>query len=123
MKDQRLPMTRGKGIGGSSLINSMIYTRGTKEDYDRWESLGNPGWGYEDLLPYFEKLENCTIPIRDDSYRGHGGPIYVENAYQTKSGDVFIEAAENAGYNYVDYNGRTNKGVAYMQMNTKKGLR
>ncbi|KAI4454916.1 glucose-methanol-choline gmc oxidoreductase [Holotrichia oblita] len=123
LKDQRIPLTRGKGIGGSSLINSLIYTRGTKEDYNRWESLGNPGWSYEDVLPYFKKLENCTIPIRDDLYRGHDGPISVQDAYQTKSGDVFIEAAENSGYKYVDYNGRTNKGVSYMQHNTKNGLR
>ncbi|GJQ78172.1 hypothetical protein Trydic_g2503 [Trypoxylus dichotomus] len=123
LKDQRVSLIRGKGLGGSSMLNYMIFSRGAKEDYDKWASLGNPGWSYEDVLPYFVKLENCTVPIRDELYRGHDGPISVQDTYHTTATDTFVRAARNSGYNYVDYNGRTNRGVSFFQATTKDGFR
>ncbi|GJQ78173.1 hypothetical protein Trydic_g2504 [Trypoxylus dichotomus] len=123
LASQRMSIAKGKGIGGSSLLNFMAATRGAKEDYDKWASLGNPGWSYADVLPYFKKMENCTVRYRDDLYRGYDGPLHVEEAYSTVSGDAFIESARYNGYKYVDQNGRTNKGVSYFQTFTKRGLR
>ncbi|GJQ77984.1 hypothetical protein Trydic_g2343 [Trypoxylus dichotomus] len=93
-----MSIAKGKGIGGSSLINFIAVTRGAKEDYDTWASLGNPGWSYAEVLPYFKKMENCTISYRDDLYRSYKGPLYVEETYSTVSGDAFIESAEYNGY-------------------------
>ncbi|GJQ78175.1 hypothetical protein Trydic_g2506 [Trypoxylus dichotomus] len=121
--DQRLHFPRGKGLGGSSLINYMVATRGVKEDYDKWASLGNPGWSYRDVFPIFKRMENCTLYFKDDVYRGHHGPIQVAEPYITTSGEAFAAAAQNAGYRYVDYNGKTNKGVSFIQSNLKNGLR
>lgn len=118
-----MALARGKGLGGSSLLNYMIFSRGAREDYDKWAQLGNPGWSYRDVLPYFQKLENCTLEYRDEAYRGHDGPIQVEEPYITVGDEVFVDAAEELGYKYLDYNGRTNKGVSYMQTTTKNGLR
>lgn len=114
---------RGKALGGSSLLNYMIFSRGAREDYDKWESYGNPGWSYKDVLPFFKKLETCKIENRDTEYRGYEGPINVENAYQSKAGRLFIDAAINAGYPSLDYNGREHKGASYCQATTKKGFR
>ncbi|GJQ78176.1 hypothetical protein Trydic_g2507 [Trypoxylus dichotomus] len=120
---QKISYPRGKGLGGSSLINYMVFTRGAKLDYDKWANLGNPGWSYNDLLPIFERLENCTVAYQDRSYRGHKGPVYASTPDIAKSGTVFLDAAENAGYQHVDYNGKTNKGVSLLQANIKRGLR
>ncbi|GJQ74213.1 hypothetical protein Trydic_g22056, partial [Trypoxylus dichotomus] len=121
--DQVYHFPRGRGIGGSSLLNFMIFSRGVKEDYDRWAEMGNIGWSYDEVLPILKRLENCTIHWQDTPYRGHHGPIYVEDPYVSTSGHVFVKAAIKAGYKYVDYNGRTNRGVSYIQATTKKGLR
>ena len=83
---------RGKGLGGSSAINAMVYIRGHKWDYDHWAALGNTGWSYADVLPYFKKSENNTE--FDGEYHGKGGPLNVtklqsDNPIQ----DVFLEGA------------------------------
>ncbi|KAJ8931348.1 hypothetical protein NQ314_015757, partial [Rhamnusium bicolor] len=87
MNDKRCNWPRGKVLGGCSVLNAMLYIRGNKRDYDsvknyvyRWESLGNPGWSYEDVLPYFKKSENMRIPeFRDDEYHGKDGYLSVEH--------------------------------------------
>lgn len=66
---------RGKGLGGSSAINAMVYIRGHKRDYDHWASLGNEGWSYADVLPYFKRSENNSD--FDGEYHGNGGPLHV----------------------------------------------
>ncbi|VEN58387.1 unnamed protein product [Callosobruchus maculatus] len=102
----------------------MICTRGNKMDYDNWEVMGNPGWSYQDLLPYFLKMEDANVAVNDSEYRAKGGPLGVSDVYfTTKLGDVFMEAAQQAGYPYVDYNGRQQMGVSRIQGTLRNGLR
>ena len=70
---RKLYWPRGRGWGGSSSINAMIYTRGHSSDYDHWRQLGNPGWSYDDVLPYFKRAENYEGD-GDEEYHGQGGP-------------------------------------------------
>ena len=117
---------RGKVMGGSSTINFMLYTRGNKKNYDRWEELGNPGWGYKDVLPYFLKLENISIPelSKDKVYHSTSGEVPVNYApYRTPLADAFLEAGKELGYNVVDYNGEKQIGYSYVQTNTRNGSR
>nr|CAI5856045.1 unnamed protein product [Callosobruchus analis] len=84
----------------------MIYSRGNRLDYDLWEAMGNPGWSYKDVLPYFLKSEGASIAVNDSGYHNKDGPLGVSDLpYRTKSATVFLEAAQEAGYPYVDYNG------------------
>ena len=79
MIDKRMSWPRGRGLGGTSLINYMITTRGNREDYDRWAAMGNPGWSYEEILPYLKKLENVRSRDQDLEERGHSGPVTIED--------------------------------------------
>ncbi|KAJ9596066.1 hypothetical protein L9F63_012734 [Diploptera punctata] len=100
MWQNRCLVPRGKVMGGSSTINFMIYTRGNKHNYNRWEQMGNPGWGYKDVLPYFLKLENMSIPeLRTDSiYHSTSGEVPVNYApYRTPLADAFLEAGKELG--------------------------
>nr|CAI5860487.1 unnamed protein product [Callosobruchus analis] len=102
----------------------MVCTRGNKLDYDHWEAMGNPGWSYKDLLPYFRKTEDANVAVNDTGYRGKGGPLGVSDIpFRTKFGDLFVKAAQQAGYPYVDYNGKQQMGVSYMQGTLRDGLR
>lgn len=80
MKDQRCCWTRGKVIGGSSVLNTMLYIRGNRRDYDQWEALGNPGWSYEDVLPYFRKSEDQRNPYLAKNTQYHGTGMYSNTA-------------------------------------------
>ncbi|CAH1986637.1 unnamed protein product [Acanthoscelides obtectus] len=115
----------GKGLGGGSIINLMIFVRGNEGDYNKWEEMGNPGWGYRDVLPYFCKLEDASnVAWNDSQYRGTGGPLSVSSvSYRTKLTDVYIEAAQQAGYPYVDYNGKQQIGISHMQATLRNGMR
>jgi len=115
---------RGKVVGGSSSINAMVYIRGQVDDFNDWRDLGNPGWGWDDVLPYFKKSE--TNSDGGDQYRGDSGPLYVNNVSQDyhplcKS---FIQAAQQYGFDYnPDFNGECQEGVGYYQITTKNGRR
>jgi choline dehydrogenase len=113
----------GKVLGGSSSINGMLYVRGNPADFDRWAALGNPGWSYADLLPYFRKLE--TTEFGDDQMRGRMGPLHVERLRSRHSmGEPFEAAAESAGLaRNPDYNGRAQDGVSPPQVTQKRGAR
>lgn len=86
-------------MGGSSTINGMVYIRGNRRDYDRWEELGNPGWGFESILEYFKKSEDMTIKKHiDDPYHGTGGYLTVENyRHHTPLAYSFLDAASQLG--------------------------
>jgi len=115
---------RGKLLGGSSSINAMVWIRGQREDYDAWAAAGNPGWGFDDLLPIFKAIEDNEAGA--DEWRGRGGPIHVTDnrARVHPLTHRFLKAGEQAGLAVnQDFNGRTQEGVGVYQINTKNGRR
>ncbi len=114
---------RGKVLGGSSSINGMVYIRGQHEDFDHWRQLGNAGWSFQDVLPYFRRSEDQQT-FRDD-YHGGDGPLAVSDpTYSHPICDSFIEAAVEAGYpRNKDFNGASQEGVGYQQTTTRNGRR
>lgn len=124
MKNNRCNWPRGRVMGGSSVLNYMIYTRGNRRDFDRWAELGADGWSYADVLPYFKKLENSRVPNADVMYAGHGGPLTVsEVEWKSEIARAFVAAGLEKGLPYVDYNGPTQIGVSYLQTSTDHGKR
>ncbi|MBP8296022.1 MAG: GMC family oxidoreductase N-terminal domain-containing protein, partial [Burkholderiales bacterium] len=115
---------RGKTLGGSGSINGHIYNRGQRMDFDNWERLGNRGWGYADVLPYFKKSEN-RIGAGDQGYHGAGGPFTITDIDQPDPlCDAFIRGAESLGVPInPDYNGRVQEGIAYAQRSVFRGRR
>lgn len=107
----------GNGIGGATLINGMIYTRGHPSDFDSWGLEGNPGWSYPEVLPYFLKLENMSIPkLAGSKYHSTNGPVHIQYPFQTRLGKMFLEAGKEMGYNIIDYNNpKTMIGVSQTQ--------
>ncbi len=123
MANRRIPCPRGRTLGGSSSINGMLYVRGQPLDYDTWGQLGNRGWSYEQVLPYFKKSEHFE---RDgDDSRGKGGLLNVAEMRETHQlCDAFIDAAEASGYpKNKDYNNGNQEGFGYYQVTMKDGKR
>lgn len=115
---------RGRMLGGSSGVNGTIYVRGESQEYDHWRDLGNAGWGYADLLPYFKRLESTTLG--EDGYRGREGPVHVSTLGDMPDAlsDAFHSACVQAGIPAnEDYNGARYEGVGYLQLNTRRGQR
>ncbi|XP_037292672.1 glucose dehydrogenase [FAD, quinone] [Manduca sexta] len=125
MVDRRCKWPRGKVLGGSSVLNAMLYIRGNKRDYDNWENMGNPGWGYEDVLPYFIKSEDIRIPEHlNDPYHGTGGPLTVEYfRFEHPITSKILEAATQLGYDVRDVNGEFQTGFTRSQATVRDGLR
>jgi choline dehydrogenase len=113
----------GKVLGGSSSINGLLYVRGQAEDYDRWAELGNRGWAFDDVLPYFKKSEDQERGA--DEYHGIGGPLKVSDLRLRRPiADYFIQAATEIGIPLnEDYNGASQEGVGYFQQTAHKGFR
>jgi choline dehydrogenase-like flavoprotein len=114
---------RGKVLGGSSSINAMVYTRGHRADYDAWAAEGNPGWAFDDVLPYFRLSEHNERGA--DAFHGADGPLNVMDLRSPhRFGRVFVEAARQAGYpENRDFNGATQEGVGLYQVTHKDGER
>src|SRR5215813_13966499 len=114
---------RGKVLGGSSSLNAMIYIRGHRHDYDHWRDLGNPGWGYSDVLPYFKKSEDNERGASE--YHGAGGPLRVsEQRSINPLSEAFVEAAEQAGFKRnPDFNGEQQDGFGPYQVTQLQGRR
>ena len=117
-----IPWPRGRVLGGSSAINGLVYIRGQKEDFDLWRQMGNPGWSYDDVLPYFRKAENQERG--SDVHHGVGGPLDVADLRMHHPlHRAFIAAAQEAGYSFnPDFNGTNQDGVGIYQM-TIRGRR
>jgi len=113
---------RGKTLGGSSSINAMLYVRGHKWDYDHWSELGNNGWSYDEILPYFKKAEHNEIHQND--FHGQDGPLNVANIrHKNKPVDDFVETGSSVfGFNE-DFNGESQEGIGYYQTTQKNGKR
>lgn len=120
---RRIAIPRGRGLGGSTLINGMIYVRGQPDDFDEWERMGCQGWGFRDVLPYFRKLETFSGPL--SQWRGHGGPLPVMEVRERPAiADAFIAAAVQRGFEMnEDYNGERQDGFGYYQVNQAAGRR
>ncbi|XP_045539340.1 glucose dehydrogenase [FAD, quinone]-like [Papilio machaon] len=124
-ENQQCNWPRGKVVGGSSVLNYMIYTRGASNDYNKWKQMGNEGWGWDDVLPYFKKVENFNIPSLDDpKYHGHDGFLNVEySPYRTAKSKAWVKGAQEMGFKYGDYNGVNPSGVSFLQLSMKNGTR
>lgn len=116
LNGRRVSVPRGKVIGGSSSINGLVYLRGHRIDYDRWAAMGNPGWSYEDVLPYFKKSEDQERGA--DAYHGVGGPMRISNMRSFHPiYDLFAAAAVEAGQRLnLDFNGAEQDGVGSLQV-------
>jgi choline dehydrogenase len=118
-----LQWPRGKVLGGSSSINGLLYIRGNRLDYDQWRQMGNAGWSYDDVLPYFKRAENQERGA--DDYHGAGGPLAVsDSAYHSELSDRFIAGALEIGIpRNDDVNGAEQEGVGYFQQTVHRGRR
>ncbi|MGB2739395.1 MAG: choline dehydrogenase [Cognaticolwellia sp.] len=123
LNDREIFTPRGKALGGSSSINAMLYVRGQKEDYDHWSSLGNKGWSFDDVLPYFKALEHQERGA--DDFHGINGELNVADSVSKPAvNEEFIQSAIAAGYPANnDFNGASQEGVGYYQVTQKNGLR
>lgn len=125
MDNRRLYWPRGRVLGGSSSINGLIAIRGQAEDYDGWRALGNPGWGFGDVLPYFIKLENNHGLASDQQLHGTSGPLHLTSITgKHELIEAVIGAARTLGVPPTDdFNGRRQEGVGYYQLTTHRGWR
>src|ERR1041385_3825736 len=118
---RRLAWPRGRTLGGSSSVNYMIYIRGHRSDYECWRDLGNAGWGYDDVLPYFKKAEHNER--LKDQFHGQGGPLNVaDHIFRHPLSEAFVATAEAAGLPCNnDFNGQEQYGCGFYQVTQKNG--
>lgn len=123
LDNRRLYWPRGKVLGGCSSINAMCYARGHRKDYDHWAALGNDGWSFQDVLPFFRMAEDQERG--SDQFHGQGGPLGVRDLrHHNPLSDVFLEAASQAGFpRNDDFNGETQRGFGYYQVTQRGGQR
>lgn len=123
LNNRRMFIPQGKAIGGTSSINGMIYIRGSRQDYEKWAAEGCTGWGYQDVLPVFKRLEANTR-IRDE-YHGNDGPLNVTDfTYLNPLTATFLEACDEIGLpRNKDFNGATQFGAGHFQYTVKDGRR
>ncbi len=127
LNGRSLNYPRGRVIGGCSSINGMIYMRGQARDYDLWRQMGNPGWAWDDVLPYFLRHEDqlAMEPGTFDGLHERGGEWRIENArVRWDILEAWAQAAEQAGIPRIDdFNRGDNEGSSYFQVNQKRGVR
>ncbi|MCX7146482.1 MAG: choline dehydrogenase [Sulfuritalea sp.] len=121
--NRKIYWPRGRGLGGSSSINGLIYVRGQAEDFDGWAQAGNTGWSWKDVLPYFIKLEHNTRGASE--YHGSGGPLWASDiGEEHELMEAIIRAANERGVpRNDDFNGARQEGVGYYQLTTRRGWR
>jgi len=120
---RRVPLPQGRVLGGSSSINGLVYNRGQREDYDEWAALGNRGWSYVDVLPYFKQSEQYALG--DSTFRGRDGLLPVTDIdWNHPINDAFIAGAQGMGIpRNEDYNGASQAGVGFFQRTIHQGWR
>lgn len=123
LNGRSIPYPRGKVLGGSSSINGLVYVRGQSQDYDQWRQLGNAGWSWDEVLPYFKKAEDQQRG--ESETHGVGGPLAVSDISFTRGfSSSFIDAAEEVGIPRTDdFNGGDQEGVGFYQLTTRNGRR
>lgn len=123
-QSRRIPLPQGKTLGGSSAINGMIYNRGQAQDYDQWTALGNPGWSFSEVLPYFKRTESW-LGADTSGLRGSDGKVAVSPlTWSYPLCDAFIDGAQEMGMPLnPDYNGVSQAGVGYFQRTIHRGWR
>jgi choline dehydrogenase len=123
LNNRRIIQPRGKVLGGSSSINGLLYIRGQPADFDHWRQLGNSGWSFEDVLPYFRRAEDQQRG--EDALHGVGGPLAVSDVCEPHPlCEAFIEAAQQASFpRNDDFNGPTQEGAGYFQLTARRGRR
>jgi choline dehydrogenase len=121
--DRKVIAPRGKVLGGSSSINGLIYIRGQAEDFNVWRQLGNAGWSFDEVLPYFRKAEDNERGA--DEFHGIGGPLAVSDLCDRHPlAEAYVEAALQCGYpRNDDFNGSVQEGAGYYQTTMRKGVR
>ena len=113
---------RGKTLGGSSAINGLLYLRGQRQDFDTWRQMGNEGWSYDDVLPFFRRAEDYCLG--SDAYHGAGGPLAVSEVIRHPLCEAMIEACEAEGIpRNDDFNGGVQEGAGYFHTTTRNGRR
>jgi len=143
LQGRKIELPRGKGTGGSTNVNGQIFIRGQREDFDHWRDLGNQGWGYDDLLPYFKKVERFELwadartakqikvksralgEFIDPAYHGTDGPLNLAPPRSVNiMTNVYLEAAQQAGFDFnADFNGERQNGIGYYTFTHRKGER
>lgn len=125
MNDREEFYPRGKTLGGSSSINAMMYVRGNPEDYELWEALGNAGWGWDDMLEIYKRMESYECAHGDDHLHGTGGPLHVEQEHPYgRATKALIDAAVEVGFERNDnINGETQEGAGFLPLSVKDGKR
>ncbi|KAJ9594660.1 hypothetical protein L9F63_027357, partial [Diploptera punctata] len=132
MKEHRCNWPRGKVLGGSSILNALLYVRGNKRDYDNWLAAGNPGWSYDEILPYFKKIEDFKFPEKGapgaetykEEYHGKGGYMPLERfGYRSPIVDGLLDAAREMGYEIRDVNGEKQAGFTLQHGTLSEGTR
>ncbi|MEM7044876.1 MAG: choline dehydrogenase, partial [Pseudomonadota bacterium] len=120
---RRIAWPRGRVLGGSSAINGLVYIRGQREDFQLWRQMGNQGWGWDDVLPFFRKAEDQERGA--DALHGEGGPLGVSDLNQTHEIiEAYVNACDEIGIpRTADFNGEDQEGVGYFQLTTKNGFR
>ncbi|MEM6496545.1 MAG: choline dehydrogenase [Pseudomonadota bacterium] len=123
LNDRIVNWPRGRVIGGTSAINGLLYVRGQAQDFDTWRQLGNSGWSYEDVLPYFKRAEDQERGA--DDFHGSGGPLGVSDVRMNNPlCEAYIKASVAAGIPHTtDFNGASQEGAGYYQLTTKDGRR
>jgi len=123
LNNRQIIQPRGKVLGGSSSINGLLYIRGQPADFDHWRQLGNSGWSFEDVLPYFRRAEDQERGA--DALHGAGGPLAVSDVCEPHPlCEAFIEAAQQAGFpRNDDFNGPSQEGAGYFQLTSRRGRR
>ena len=123
LNNRKIYWPRGKALGGSSAINGMVYVRGNRRDYDHWKALGNPGWGWDDVLPYFKRSESNDLGA--GPFHGGDGLLGVSGpAVRHPTSADFIEAARRTGLPRVeDFNTGEQEGAGFMQATIRNGVR
>src|SRR5947209_12096311 len=121
---RRIPVPRGKLLGGSSAINGMAFVRGQAQDFDTWAQMGNTGWSYREVLPFYKRIESYQGGGEDD-YRGRDGPLVVTDPQPTEPiFQALIAAAAEVGIRHnLDYNGAAQDGIAMSQASIFRGKR